>query len=105
MERDPVCGMNVEPAKTAATRQLEEQGWVRGADGVLVYRASGDRFETEMTVRPGASPAREGQVIADQFGVRYHPAHVSRLLRHLGWTPQKPRVRDQTFPHTACPRL
>ena len=22
MERDPVCGMNVEPAKTAATRQL-----------------------------------------------------------------------------------
>jgi peptide/nickel transport system substrate-binding protein len=52
---------------TAATRQLEQQGWVRGADGVLTNRASGDRFETEMTVRPGASPAREGQVIADQW--------------------------------------
>src|ERR671932_455181 len=23
------------------------------------------------------------------FGVRYHPAHVSRLLRALGWSPQR----------------
>ncbi|MDP6519113.1 MAG: winged helix-turn-helix domain-containing protein [Planctomycetota bacterium] len=27
------------------------------------------------------------------FGVRYHPAHVSRLLRTLGWSPQKPIQR------------
>lgn len=27
------------------------------------------------------------------FGVAYHPAHVSRLLRQIGWTVQKPVVR------------
>jgi transposase len=29
-------------------------------------------------------------VIARTFGVRYHSAHVSRLLRQIGWTVQKP---------------
>ena len=36
---------------------------------------------------------RVAQLIQDQFGVRYHPAHISRLLRQLGWSPQKPIVR------------
>ena len=29
-------------------------------------------------------------VIKRAFGVGYHPAHVSRLMRQLGWTVQKP---------------
>jgi len=33
---------------------------------------------------------RVATVIARAFGVRYHPAHVSRLLRAIGWTVQKP---------------
>ena len=33
---------------------------------------------------------RVGQVIQRTFGVKYHPAHVSRILKKLGWTPQKP---------------
>jgi transposase len=32
-------------------------------------------------------------VIAHAFGVRYHPAHVGRLLRAIGWSPQKPITR------------
>jgi transposase len=36
---------------------------------------------------------RVAHVIKDQFGVHYHPAHVSRLLKQLGWSPQKPIVR------------
>jgi transposase len=36
---------------------------------------------------------RIAAVIAQEFGVRYHPAHVSRLLRALGWSPQKPVQR------------
>jgi transposase len=36
---------------------------------------------------------RVAGLIAEQFGVRYHRAHVSRLLRRLGWTPQKPIIR------------
>src|SRR5829696_10147714 len=33
---------------------------------------------------------RVAAVIAAEFGVRYHPDHVGRLLRTAGWSPQKP---------------
>jgi transposase len=33
---------------------------------------------------------RVATVIQREFGVRYHPAHVSRLLRQIGWSVQKP---------------
>jgi len=33
---------------------------------------------------------RVARVIEDEFGVRYHPGHVGRLLAELGWTPQVP---------------
>lgn len=38
--------------------------------------------------------ARVARVIASEFGVSYHKAHVSRLLKGLAWTPQKPAVCD-----------
>ena len=31
------------------------------------------------------------EVIRREFGVRYHPAHVSRLLAKLGLSSQKPQ--------------
>jgi transposase len=34
--------------------------------------------------------SRVATVIQREFGVKYHPAHVSRILKDLGWTPQKP---------------
>jgi transposase len=34
--------------------------------------------------------ARVAAVIEREFGVRYHPAHVSRLLRAAGWSVQRP---------------
>jgi transposase len=36
---------------------------------------------------------RVAQVIKEEFGVAYHPGHVSRLLKDLGWTPQVPITR------------
>lgn len=33
---------------------------------------------------------RVAAVIERVFGVRYHPAHVCRLLRAVGWSPQQP---------------
>jgi transposase len=33
---------------------------------------------------------RVASLIKQAFGVRYHPAHMSRLLRELGWSVQKP---------------
>jgi transposase len=37
--------------------------------------------------------ARVAAVIKREFGVAYHPDHVGRLLRDLGWTVQKPLER------------
>src|SRR5438105_3775685 len=46
--------------------------------------------------------ARVGRVIEEEFGVRYHKGHVSRLLKELHWTPQQPIKRaiqrDETWP-------
>jgi transposase len=36
---------------------------------------------------------RIAQVIQRLTGVRYHPGHVWRLLRRLGWSPQRPARR------------
>lgn len=36
---------------------------------------------------------RVAGMIRQVFGVSYHPAHVSRLLNQIGWTPQKPQRR------------
>jgi hypothetical protein len=36
---------------------------------------------------------RVGWLIEQQFGVHYHPAHVSRMLHGLGFSPQKPARR------------
>lgn len=40
---------------------------------------------------------RVAEVIDREFGVRYHPDHVGKLLRRLGYSPQKPeqRAREQ----------
>lgn len=37
--------------------------------------------------------ARVARVIRQEFSVSYHKDHVSRLLKELGWTPQKPLER------------
>jgi transposase len=37
--------------------------------------------------------ARVAAVIREEFGVSYHKAHVSRLLKRLRWTPQMPIER------------
>jgi transposase len=36
---------------------------------------------------------RVAQVIERHFGVKYHPGHVWRILRDMGWSPQKPERR------------
>jgi transposase len=36
---------------------------------------------------------RVAWLIQREFGVRYHPAHVGRILKRLGWSRQKPVER------------
>jgi transposase len=53
------------------------------AHGAEAYGFLGDVWTTK----------RVAAVIQREFGVTYHPAHVSRLLRQLGWSVQKPIQR------------
>lgn len=45
-------------------------------------------FRTELWTLP-----RLAAVIARQSGARYHPGHVWRLMRQLGWSLQRPATR------------
>lgn len=49
-------------------------------------RAAG--FPTDLWTCP-----RVAELIAQRFGVRYHVDHIGRLLRSLGFTPQRPTRR------------
>ena len=53
------------------------------ARGAPTYGFTGDVWTTK----------RVAQVIERTFGVRYHPDHVSRLLRACGWSYQRPITR------------
>jgi transposase len=55
---------------------------------ILLRGASAAGFSTDLwTCR------RVAELIATRFGVRYHVRHLPRLLRSLGWSPQKPQRR------------
>ena len=45
-------------------------------------------YSTELWTLP-----RMTRLIAKRFGVRYHPSHVWKLLRRMGWSCQKPARR------------
>jgi transposase len=67
-------------------------------------RLSGEQRERLPELLAGGAPAhgfrgdvwtcaRVAEVIRKEFGVGYHPAHVSRLVRALGLSLQKPQRR------------
>jgi transposase len=44
---------------------------------------------------------RVADVIQREFGVRYHPDHVRKLLHAAGWSPQRPKTRASQQDATA----
>jgi transposase len=72
----------------------------RSKSGAPVRLSQADRQKLPELLERGAESfgfrgnlwtcSRVGQVISHEFGVKYHPAHVSRILKDLKWTPQKP---------------
>jgi transposase len=68
------------PRLDAKARSKLERKLLRGA------RACG--FATELWTCP-----RVAKVIRREFGVKYHVDHIGRLLRSMGWSPQKPERR------------
>jgi transposase len=61
------------------------------AHGPEAYGFRGDVWTTK----------RVAAMIEQEFHVTYHPAHMSRLLRALGWSVQKPRTRASQRDETA----
>jgi transposase len=57
-------------------------------ESMLLRGAAANGFESDLWTCP-----RVAQVIARRFGIRYHVDHIGRLLRSLGWTPQRPTRR------------
>lgn len=62
-----------------------------------------ERLQLESALLEGAGKAgfssdlwtcpRVRQLIRRRFGVQYHVDHIGRLLRSMGWSPQKPQRR------------
>jgi len=55
---------------------------------VLTRGAHGAGYSTDLWTCP-----RVADLIRQKFGVEYHARYVPRLLRSLGWSPQKPERR------------
>lgn len=55
---------------------------------ILLKGAQAAGYPTDLWSCP-----RVAQVIAEHFGVEYHVDHIGRLLRGMGWSPQKPTRR------------
>ena len=47
---------------------------------------------------------RVAVIIRVEFGVSYHPRHVGRLLKAIGWSPQKPARRARQRDEAASAR-
>jgi transposase len=78
LRRRPAPGPR--PRLSAAQRAALPALLARGAEA---FGFRGDVWTTK----------RVAALIEVRFGVRYHPAHVSRLLRAVGWSPQRPIQR------------
>lgn len=66
------------PPRLTLTQRAQLPAWL--AQGPAAFGFRGEVWTTP----------RVAAVIAHEFGVRYHPAHVSRLLRAIGWSVQRP---------------
>jgi transposase len=68
------------PKLTAAQLRRIERGLQRGPEAL--------GFDTKLW-----TAWRVGKLIEETCGVRYHPSHVWRLLKQLGWSCQRPTGR------------
>ena len=57
-------------------------------DRALLKGAKAAGFDTDLWTCP-----RVAQLIEERFGVAFHVDHIGRLLKSLGWSPQKPSRR------------
>lgn len=79
-------GVAARPA-SGRPQKLDEEGR-RRLEELLVGGAQGCGFPTDLWTCP-----RIAELIRRKFKIDYHVDHVGRLLRSMGWSPQKPERR------------
>ena len=85
-EREGQRGLSARPAPgrppklDATLRRKVERHLIEGA------RKNG--FTTDLWTCP-----RIAELIRRRYGIRYHEDHIGRLLRSMGWSPQRPEKR------------
>lgn len=80
-------GVNGIEAKSVSGRPSKLDGKQKNRlEKALLEGAGAVGFHTDLWTCP-----RVAKLIEKRFGVHYHAHHVAKLLRSLGWTPQKPR--------------
>ena len=75
-------------AKPAGRPQKLDKKAQKQLERKLLKGAKIAGFPTDLWTCP-----RVAQFILAFFGIRYHVDHIGRLLRSLGWSPQKPQRR------------
>jgi transposase len=84
--RDGVAGLAARPVPGRPSK-LTTRHRTR-LEALLLRGAEASGFASDLWTCP-----RVAQVIRQRFGIRYHVDHIGRLLRALGWTPQRPTRR------------
>lgn len=107
-QRDIAVALGVTPGAVSQWLKRAREGGVaalrrRRSPGRPPKLTSAQRAQVPTLLARGAAAfgfrgdlwtaSRVAAVIETRFGVRYHPTHVSRLLRALGWSPQRPIQR------------
>jgi transposase len=80
---DGAAGLQI-PDRVGRPAKLSDDQ-LRTVEAVLLEGAQAQGYRTDLWTLK-----RVAEVIARVTGVTYHPGHVWRLLRHMGWSRQKP---------------
>jgi transposase len=80
------AGIKARPASGRPPKLSSRQK--RQLERSLLRGAQNAGFPTDLWTCP-----RIGDLIKRRFAVEYHVNHIGRLLRSMGWTPQKPEKR------------
>jgi transposase len=117
--REVACLVEASPSAVHGWKQLLDEG---GLDALKAKPHPGrpgqltaeQKTELEQKLRDGPLVAgfstdlwtleRVAQVIERCFGVQYHPGHVWKILREIGWSTQKPERRARERDEEAIER-
>jgi len=84
-QRDGTKAIRAKPAGRPPKLDAKSRNKLRR---VLLTGARAAGFPTDLWTCP-----RVAKLIRASFGIQYHVDHIGRLLRSMGWSPQKPQRR------------